>query len=432
MNLVIRKLIKQGYIKLIFSRGISSFGSLLLTFAITTYYGVDTLGLFSLVLSCIGLLSILSRVGLDTIIVKVASIYYANLERNRFVTFFGKIYLLVGLISLALTALYFFYYDRLNYLLGIEANEVLSVFILYFIPYTYLALHSSFFKAIKLPWLYPVFESGSASFVLAVVIFFVIYLDIQIDFVNIIHINGLILIGLSVIGILILCYKVKNHFIKNENACISDPSSNFIKTIPDFFILTLAAYLANTGVPFLISSMVTKHELGVFMICFRVSILVNLIITIINSVVAPNIAIYFSRGKEDKLKQEVIKANRTIMLSCLPILISLFIFPEIAISIFNHQSELSNSVLRILILGQVINVATGLVASILNMTGKQKSNRNITIISSAICVILLFLLTPMFGILGTAISLSTYWLVKNILSAVIVAQAFKFNIIRVW
>lgn len=432
MNLVIRKLIKQGYIKLIFSRGVSSFGSILLTFAITTYYGVDTLGLFSLVLSCIGLLAILSRVGLDTIIVKVASIYYANLERNRFVTFFGKIYLLVGLISLALTALYCFYYERLNYLLGIEANEALSVFILYFIPYTYLALHSSFFKAIKLPWLYPVFELGSASFVLAVVIFFVIYLGIQIDFVNIIHINGLILIGLSVIGILILCYKVKYHFIKNEKACISDPSSNFIKTIPDFFILTLAAYLANTGVPFLISSMVTKHELGVFMICFRISILVNLIITIINSVVAPNIAIYFSRGNEDKLKQEVIKANRTIMLSCLPILIFLFIFPEIAISIFNHQSELSNSVLRILILGQAINVATGLVASILNMTGKQKNNRNITIISSAICIILLFLLTPMFGILGTAISLSTYWFAKNISSAVIVAQAFKFNVVRVW
>jgi O-antigen/teichoic acid export membrane protein len=421
---------KFNFFKLLMTRGISSFGTLALTYLISTYYGIEELGVYSIVIGYVGLLAIISRLGLDVVTLKVSSILYQKKEKANFYSFIKYTYSLVGLISIILMVFCYYFYEELAVFLGIEVHKYLFIYLLYFLPMTYLALHCSIFKAMKLAWLYPLFELGSASFLLAIVIFITASVNSLINLNLLFHIHGVFFLILFAIGSGIIYKACTINF--NTVNITSQPinKKNFIKSIPDFFILSVFAYMANTGIPIIVADMVTKENLGIFMVCFRLAILVNFLITIVNATTSPNLALHSFNYDLLQLKKCIVKANKTLMISCLPVLLILFIFAKYILEIFGLGSELSITVLRILIFGQLINVLTGVVSSILNMAGGQKENRNITILSSILCVFLILLLTPNFGILGVATSLSIYWLFKNTLSAIVVNKKLKINVLR--
>ena len=119
------------------------------------------------------------------------------------------------------------------------------------------------------------------------------------------------------------------------------------------------------------------------------------------------------------------------MLIAIPIFIFIFVFSEKLLSVFGGEYAESALILRVLIIGQFINLITGSVAFILNMTGHEKDMRNVVIISGSLSLALGFVMIPIFGVLGAAVSTAASLAVQNLIAVYMVKKRLGFNTLNI-
>ena len=86
----------------------------------------------------------------------------------------------------------------------------------------------------------------------------------------------------------------------------------------------------------------------------------------------------------------------------------------------------------ILLLGQIVNVVSGSVGNLLNMSGNEKDLNNVAILAGILVTILNFSLIPVFGVLGAAISTAIAISFQNISAAFYVKKRLGFNVYLFW
>ena len=111
-----------------------------------------------------------------------------------------------------------------------------------------------------------------------------------------------------------------------------------------------------------------------------------------------------------------------------PIFIIFMIYAEQIIGLFGQEYTQGFNVLRILMFGEYINLITGSVIYLLNMTGFQKDVKNIYIFVGIYALISSFVLIPILGMYGAALSLSSSIIIANILGAIFVRKRLGYNI----
>jgi len=72
--------------------------------------------------------------------------------------------------------------------------------------------------------------------------------------------------------------------------------------------------------------------------------------------------------------------------------------------------------LQIIALAQLVNVATGSVGFLLNMTGHERYMRNIALLCSSAGLVGFLVLTPWFGAFGAALALAFVLVAQNLLA----------------
>ena len=85
--------------------------------------------------------------------------------------------------------------------------------------------------------------------------------------------------------------------------------------------------------------------------------------------------------------------------------------------------------MKILCVGQSVNVLMGSVGLVLNMTGNEKKALKALFISLIVNVMLLILLTPVYKDLGAAIYVSISVALWNVLMAI---EAYKLTGLKTW
>ncbi len=88
--------------------------------------------------------------------------------------------------------------------------------------------------------------------------------------------------------------------------------------------------------------------------------------------------------------------------------------------------EEAATLLRIVALGQLVNVATGSVGYLMNMTGHDKFMRVISLTCNSLGLLCFFVLTHWLGALGTALALAFVLVAQNL--AALVAVWIKLGI----
>jgi O-antigen/teichoic acid export membrane protein len=132
-------------------------------------------------------------------------------------------------------------------------------------------------------------------------------------------------------------------------------------------------------------------------------------------VTAPKFAILFKQQKIKEIESLCIKLSNYMSLLLLAIIpLTILIVP-----LFVKELNLYDGyvVFIILIIGQIINVITGTVEILLNMTGHEKEMRNIMLKSFFITALFFIILTPFFGVFGAAISVSLGLSLQNSLAS---------------
>ncbi|MGR5253593.1 flippase [Vibrio astriarenae] len=159
-----------------------------------------------------------------------------------------------------------------------------------------------------------------------------------------------------------------------------------------------------------------ESEVGYFRVAMQASMLFLISLQSINAITAPQIARMYRAGNKDDAQLLLTRSVRLGCLFSLPLMLFLCFFSdELVILLFGNEFLPASNLIRLLLLGQVVNVCTGSAGMVLNMTGNEKYTLKVQILSVAILIAMLSILVPLYGAVGAAVSVSTSVAMWNVM-----------------
>lgn len=191
------------------------------------------------------------------------------------------------------------------------------------------------------------------------------------------------------------------------------------------FIVAILGLLGDHLPQLILSAFSGAESVGTFAIANRIAVATAFVLVTINTVAAPKYASLFSSGDTTGLGALSRDVTKLALLITSPLLALILIFPEALLSLFGSEFTEAKSALRILALGQLINVATGSVGYLLAMTSHQVCLLYSTAASASITILACMLLIPSYGALGAAIGCALGIAAKNLICTYYVWRRLK-------
>lgn len=209
---------------------------------------------------------------------------------------------------------------------------------------------------------------------------------------------------------------LKKDSIKHEDFSVS--YKKIIKVSLPMSMGTLFVLLTQSVDSFFIIKYNSFSDLAHYSTAIRVTTLISIVLTSINTIIAPEIAGNYFKKDFMRLKEIVFKSSKLNFLLSIPLLLCLLSFPNIILGFFGENYTNAKIALIILCCGQIINSFCGSVGLYLNMTGKQKELLFLLFVALILNVTLNYILIPKYGINGAAISSSislVFWNISGLI-----------------
>lgn len=158
----------------------------------------------------------------------------------------------------------------------------------------------------------------------------------------------------------------------------------------------------------------TTAEVGVLRVVLQFTVLLGFLLTAAETSLSPQIAALHSQHRLKDLLNSTKKM--TLLLSILgggPALI-LIIFAEPLLALLGPEFTSGATAMRILVAGQMVNLATGPVGSFMAMTGLERQSFRNALVGTGLVVVLCLLLAPSMGITGAAIAGAASTVYRNL------------------
>lgn len=401
------------------TRGGAAFGTLVLNLVLARHLGVAGVGLFMLGLSIVIGLGVLARFGMDSALLRFGGIAYSEVNAQRFKGLLYRSLQIAGGVSLLLAVL-----------LGVGRgwiartlfnDEGLAAVLLPMAiltpAYTFIYLQGTWLKALRKPALSPFFETGSVAFMTALLVVVAVLLGQTPDAQWVAWaLLAATLLALCV-GVLVLQRVITRHFGALYRTCVREHEPGFVRSLPDYALMALTSFSVQWGGVLVLGLFVSSADVGLYSTAHRLAFVVNFILVVFNSIIAPQFASYYKRGALVELEKLVSKSTLYMSAFALPLLLSFLIVPDLWLALFGGEFATAAPLLSILAFAQFINVATGSVGFLLNMTGHQHEMRNIVLFTGALTLVLNFALVPTIGIWGATAATAAALIVQNLLAA---------------
>jgi O-antigen/teichoic acid export membrane protein len=166
---------------------------------------------------------------------------------------------------------------------------------------------------------------------------------------------------------------------------------------------------------------VTPAELGVYSAAVRVAQVMVLFLTAVSYMFSPFVADLHERGERDRLDKLFKLLTRWTMAGTIPLLALLLVVPGPLLRVFGGATFAGGEAqLRILLVGQTVNVAVGAVGFILIMVGRTGVDLGVYVASFLLDLVLAIVLVPRFGTEGAAIAQTATIALSNALRLTLV------------
>ncbi len=169
----------------------------------------------------------------------------------------------------------------------------------------------------------------------------------------------------------------------------------------------------------------TEVEVGLFSVAYKVSQIITLILMIINTMSAPKFAELFWANKTKELQKLLNQTSKIMFWVALIFSIFVIVFSRTILGLFGSEFQNSGIILIILIIGQLVNAATGSVGVLLNMSGNQKIYRQSILVVVIALAITCPIATFYFGLIGTAITTTLSIIFINVWLVIRVRKKLK-------
>lgn len=175
----------------------------------------------------------------------------------------------------------------------------------------------------------------------------------------------------------------------------------------------------------------TNEDVGIFNVCVKYAMIASLSVQALNTVSAPKFSEYFFKKDFKSLAKNFRSTTKMIFWTSFPIVLSLVLFPNFFMNLLGDSFENGSVALIFLSIASLINVMTGSVGTLLQMTGNQNIMQRILLTSVFIELVLNALLIPYFGVAGAAFASLGGNAVRNFSMSFYVRKYFGFTSIYV-
>ncbi|PCJ97714.1 MAG: hypothetical protein COA50_04545 [Flavobacteriaceae bacterium] len=213
----------------------------------------------------------------------------------------------------------------------------------------------------------------------------------------------------------------------NKKDLTAKDFKKFIKyTWPLYGVSILIVLSANLD-KFILNFFVSDNELGLYYAVFNISNLLPLILTILVFLYLPIMSNFLKSGKQNKaILLSSFSSKWTMIMASIFFGAILFYTEDILKLLYSNEFSEGALVLKILALGQWINVSLGFTGQNLLALGDSKSQLYIRTISFVIGAILLFLGVKYYGNIGASISILIALLCSNIIQIAVLKVKHNF------
>lgn len=366
----------------------------------------EELGVYYLILTILSLCSIISRLGLDTYIVREISILNHSKDFDATERIINTVSIKIFKVSFFLMIIVFLFSGYINnlYIKSEGGYLYLVVTILPLFFYSMSFVFSEVFKAMdeyKRSVIIPSITYPSASFLF--VVLFYEYL-------------GELSLYLSVGFGSIVSFMLAVYFLVKKNLSIGGSRIIKIDFQKSFFFISIANYIfASVDVLFL-GLLSSNSDVGVFSVILRIVLPFSFLLIVINNVFSRDFSIL---SKEGNLHEMKVKYYKLLLLSIGlggGYLILVLSFGNNMLNFFGEEYIYGYNSLVVVSIGNFVLLSTGPSASFLMMSGKEKEYKNVLVFSGLISLVSSPILISHFGLLGAAYSSSLSLCIKNLMS----------------
>jgi O-antigen/teichoic acid export membrane protein len=167
--------------------------------------------------------------------------------------------------------------------------------------------------------------------------------------------------------------------------------------------VTLLGSFAGFSGTVLLGVLSTTAAAGTFAVASRTARVGQLLLTSLNTSIAPQFARLYGRGDFEELRSALRRSFRLLVPVSLVVTIPLLVLARPLMSLFGDDFEAGTGVLRILALATGVNIATGPLNIYLQMTARERRLRTITTVSTVAQIGVGAALIPAFGGEGAAV-----------------------------
>lgn len=384
-----------------------------LYFYIAKQLSITEFGLFSLAMTCLLFSAAFAKQGFEQAIVKYTALL---VKQKTGVSLERSFYRYIIVYSSVCSAIV------LTVLLLLSESVVTVIFnqrkLIYLLPYvalltvtqTWLTVNSSYLKGKGFSSLSMLF-TGVVTLSICLVLCLLMKPDTALATIKLYTVSGALACLISFVITLIKYSK-----IKPLNDVPWKGNRNFLALSRSLFVISLAALLTQQLAVLILARYVSLEDVGIYSLALKISLLISYPLVAINVVTSPLYARYFANNEFRQLKN-LARSNQKVLLLLATLLVVVEVIVIDSIALFFGEDYLGIvPVVKILIIGQWFNVSTGSAVSILIMAGYEKVQRRITLIITAIYVILLLLVVPTYELYGAAWVTTITVSIKNLVS----------------
>ncbi len=422
-NLV--EIFKGGSVAFVFKVGSIGIGYFFYFF-LARFFDAEVVGIFSVCWTVLMIGAVLAKVGLDTSIVRFISESVANKKNSYIKNLYFSGLSIVSVSSIIVFVLISIFSKQLSnfYFESAEKYKLIIVIAITVIPMSIMSFNAESVRGLKKITQYSYFQSGSILLLTLIFIFVIYFSAISSDFI-------FPSLGISIFLLMIFSFFIIKFSFKNFS---KEKSATFKKDYPLKKMLSVSLPMLLTNSLFLIlnwtdiqmlSVFTDEASVGIYNIAVKIAALNVVGLTAINSIASPKFAELYSQNDKSGLRKIIKQTTLINTLISLPIFIAIIAIPNFLLHLFGEEFEVGKSALIILGVGQFFSAFSGSAMHILNMTGKEKTGRNIIFFATVLNIVLNYILIPKYGIMGAAIATMTSTIIWKTLAVIYIYKYHK-------
>ncbi|MBU1195103.1 MAG: flippase [Proteobacteria bacterium] len=399
--------------------------SYILMVIISQQYGAEGVGLYNISISVMMLISMMAMLGLNVSILRYVGQFNQTAQMHKVKLLYHNAIEITLPISIALSFLLYLYASEIaTYFFKNTLYRQALIFISIILPFYILQdISVEFIRGLKKLNVSEYLRSVNRP--LLSIVFLTVLLGIF---------KSNIMLPLYTLGAgIVFGATYAFLFIKKHLYHVRDTNpekiskKELITTSLPMMLTTIASFAMGNISLFLLEFYSTTKIAGIFSVAFKLSMLINIVLVVINTISAPKFSELFWANKHKELQVVLDHSARLIFISSSIIALMILGLNKFLLSIFGAEFMQGNIVLIILVIAQMINAMTGSVGVFMNMTGNQKALRNIFLLALLTNIISQILLIPSYGYEGAAFGTMVGAIVVNLLSVIYVRRRLGFR-----